>query len=139
MKVAYGVQSSSDPVVRAWFDKVDRRLRDKTGIMIGGAARHVGDGLYAIYIETTTSFTALMIGPIMLFVSASVLVVFGFPTVAKWLGLTASIGILIGALLVNPRLHVGVMRLTIRKLTGEKIKTRLATNDLIKKVAHGKV
>lgn len=140
MRVTYAIQTSEDPEVSGWFRKVGERLRKKTGVVLSGDVKSMGDGVYVVTVENLWDTWALLVGPGMLMLSGLVAWVFwqsvGWSNGLMYSGLA---GMLVVGALTSPGGHRLLMRFTLRRLTGRWVMVKPATSEALWRLTHGKV
>lgn len=138
MMSSYAIQTADDPRIRAWFVKVDKRLRDGSSVFLSGAARPLGRGLYAVSIKTTVDSFAFTTWPLM-FIVAGVASWFVWhnAVASNWLvgGGLVAIGIVYG--IMAPGVHRLLIRITLWRLTGRWVRVKPASQEALRRLAHG--
>lgn len=138
MRKSYAVMVTDEKAVRAWFEKVDLRLRMGRGVLIRGAARHIGKDLYAVSIETAIGTLTLTFAPLMIMVCGVVAgVIFHAPIIASILCVIGGVGVAAVYALMMPGVHRLVMMLTLRRVAGHWVRVSPATGEAMRKLAYG--
>ena len=140
MNANYAIQTEDDLKIRTWFNLVDKRLRSGKGVLIKGATRQLGKGLYVVSVETVVDTFAFTAWPLMFVLGGvAAFVIFHNVTASNWLvGIGGGATLLIYATMA-PGLHRLLMRLTLRRLTGKWVKVKPVTSEVLRRLAYGQV
>lgn len=140
MRLTYAIRTEVDPAVKAWFMKVDQRLKPESSLLIRGGVKSFGKGAYVVSVEPVIDLWGFLMGPAMLMLSGVLAwVLFGSVGWSNWLVGIGLAGMVLVYSLMAPGVHRLMMRLTLRRLTGRWVMVRPATSEVFWEAVHGKV
>lgn len=138
MRITYGIETESEPEVRAWFDRLNHKLLTGTGKTLTGKVERVGNGLYVIDVHLVGGLFPYTIGSIMLGVSAVVAAMFGRLEVASGLAFFSALLFATVCTLLTPATHYCVMYVSLYRLMERRVRIRLATHKILQRFVDGK-
>lgn len=140
MSIAYAIKTLDEVRVREWFKGVDERLRSRKGILIEGAARHLGEGLYAISVEPVGGMFGFLVGPLMIMLcGVGAWVMGGSVGWSNWLMGVGCLMVGLIYLVVAPGVHRVLVRITLWRLLGRRVAVHKASQEVLRRLAHGKI
>ena len=137
--VSYALQTVDDPKVRAWFSRLNQKLRTTQGVMISGASRHLGRGCYVVNVEPVVSIYAFLVGPFMLLLGAVLSYVLGGVGLSNWLAWIAVVFLLIPYFLLSPGFHRILIWVTLWRLLGRPVKVSRASDMVLGRLSRGRL